>query len=92
MKTPAEKIAYKRRYVPVFYQKLFDRCIDGQASPREAIKMHCLECWAYVRHETATCDNVGCPLWTYRPYQPAPPARQNDLTGAESTNEAGGML
>lgn len=68
-KTPEDRIARRRSFVPVKYQQLYERCIAGTASPREAIKMNCLECWAHVRHETASCDNYACALWQYRPYQ-----------------------
>ena len=91
MKTPAERIAQRRADMPKMYRKLYDRCTSGTASPRDAIKTHCLECWGWVRSETATCDNYACPLWRYRPYQIAPPARQSDPSGPESTNDAGGM-
>gem|GEM_PF-1291939 len=85
MKTPAERIDKRRADMPELYRKLYDRCTRGTASPRDAIKMQCLECWGHVRSETATCDNTACPLWRYRPYQSAPPARQGDFSGAEST-------
>lgn len=67
MKTPAEKIARRRSFVPSKYRKMFDRCIAGTASPREAIRLQCLQCWAYVRTEAETCDNVSCPLFQYNP-------------------------
>lgn len=55
--------------MPKLYRKLYDRVMAGKASPRDAIKMQCLECWAYVRAETQACDNYACPLHAYRPYQ-----------------------
>jgi hypothetical protein len=91
MKTTAERITRKRYFVPELYRALFNRCIGGKASPREAIKMQCLECWGYVRNETATCDNAACPLWRYRPYQDtAPRPRQDELSGSGLKNNAGG--
>jgi hypothetical protein len=51
------------------YRKLFDRVVAGEASPRDAIKLQCLECWGYDRSETQLCDHSLCPLYQYRPYQ-----------------------
>lgn len=67
MKTPQERITRRRSFVPAKYLKLFDRCIAGTASPREAIRVQCLECWGYVRMEAETCDNICCPLFQYNP-------------------------
>jgi hypothetical protein len=69
MTTKQERIAKRRADMPKQYRKLYDRVVVGKASPRNAIKMQCLECWAYVRLETQTCDNYACPLYAYRPYQ-----------------------
>jgi hypothetical protein len=67
MKTPQERIAKRRADMPKKYRQLYDRCMSGEASPREAIKMQCLECWMWVRAETETCDNYPCPLYHYNP-------------------------
>ena len=85
MLSTQQRIDRKRQAVPVLYLKLFDRCISGDASPRQAIKLHCLECWGYVRTETALCDNVSCPLFAYRPYQTPQGGREDDLSAVEST-------
>lgn len=87
----AERVAKHRADMPELYRKMFDRCTSGKASPREAIKMQCLECWGYVRAETTACDNCACPLFAYRPYQTAPDGRQDDLNGVESTNDGKGV-
>lgn len=83
MKTPAERIARKRSFVPEKYRKLYDRCIAGKASPREAIRLQCLECWGYVRTEAQTCDNVNCPLFQYNPLKK--PAKSLAGAGNSST-------
>lgn len=92
MKTPEQRIAQRRADMPELYRKQYDRCMTGKASPRDAIKMQCLECWGYVRAETAACDNTACPLYLYRPYQNTPPARHSDLSGAGTTNDGKGAL
>ena len=63
------RIAKRRADTPKKYRKLYGRCMSGEASPRNAIRMQCLECWGWVQTETARCDNVCCPLFWYRPYQ-----------------------
>ncbi|HEG43599.1 MAG TPA: hypothetical protein ENH94_06075 [Phycisphaerales bacterium] len=63
------RVDKRRAEMPSRYRKLYDRVMSGVASPREAIRMQCLECWGYVKAETATCDNYACPLFAYRPYQ-----------------------
>lgn len=69
MKTPTERIIRRRSFVPAKYKRMFDRCISGTASPRDAIKMHCLECWGYVLDEAANCDNCACPLFCYNTHR-----------------------
>ncbi len=91
MSTDAERIEKKRRAVPVKYRKLFDRCMAGKASPRDAIKMQCLECWGYDRTETEACDIVTCPLYHHRPYQKRATTRirrRGASSGGERTESA----
>lgn len=64
-----DRIAKHRTETPNRYRKLYDRCMSGEASPRQAIQTQCLECWAWVQNETTQCDNICCPLYQYRPYQ-----------------------
>lgn len=85
MKTPQERIIRKRSFVPTRYKKMFDRCIAGTASPREAIKMQCLECWGYGQADAADCQGYACPLFAYNPLR----KRIKSPTGADkgSTND-----
>jgi hypothetical protein len=48
---------------------LFTRCYDGSASPRQAIKAHCLECCWMDEAAIRECRSMACPLWEFRPYQ-----------------------
>ena len=51
------------------YRRTMQRAFDGKASPREAIKAHCLVCVGYVREHIAQCTGYSCPLWAFRPFQ-----------------------
>lgn len=55
--------------VPVKYRQLVERATSGEASPRSAVKAHCLVCVGFVREEVTRCAVHRCPLWRYRPYQ-----------------------
>jgi hypothetical protein len=65
----AQRIAQCRAEMPKLYRKLYDRVMFGEASPREAIKMQCLECYGHTRTETQKCNNYLCPLYHHRPYK-----------------------
>ena len=67
--TRQEKISQRRTDMPKRYRKLYDKVTSGKASPRDAIRMQCLECYGWVQTETKKCDNYACPLYGYRPYQ-----------------------
>ncbi len=57
-----------QRDVPESLRKLYGRCLLGIVSPRQAIKMQCLECVSYVREEVELCTDKGCPLYAFRPH------------------------
>ena len=61
--------AYRVTY-SLLYQPLYDRCMDGTASPRERIKAFCLICLGCDRSAISDCTDRGCPLWPQRPYRP----------------------
>jgi len=64
-----EQVQEYRDGIPPKYRKLYDRVMSGAASPREAIKLHCLDCWGYARREAEECCGFKCALYLYRPYQ-----------------------
>ena len=64
-----DRIAQRRVDMPRQYRKLYDRVVAGKASPRDAIKIQCLECFGYVKTEMVKCDSCACSLYSYRPYQ-----------------------
>jgi len=38
-------------------------------SMRAAVNSQCLECVGYIRKEISVCSDLGCPLYSYRPFQ-----------------------
>ena len=48
---------------------LFRRVYAGHASPRQAIKAHCLMCCGLSEREIRNCTMTACPCWSFRPYQ-----------------------
>lgn len=83
--------------IPKLYQGGYERAVCGKASPRQAIKLQCLECVGYERDEITRCTDTGCALYHYRPFQGrlrhAPQSCQTpNLRGfsiVESTNSGG---
>lgn len=57
--------------VPPLFRGTFERAFLGKSSPRGAIKAKCQECVGYEEtiDRVRNCRVLGCPLWTYRPYQ-----------------------
>jgi hypothetical protein len=62
-------IETKARKIPISGRGNYFRAARGIASPRQAIKAHCMECLGWNRHEVRNCTSVACPLYCYRPYQ-----------------------
>lgn len=55
--------------VPKLYRFGYLTAAGGTASPRDAIKAHCLECVCWQREEVIQCTALACPLYAYRPFQ-----------------------
>lgn len=53
---------------PLLYQGVIRDALEGAASPRRAIKAHCLSCSGFSRDEIRHCTVITCPLHRYRPY------------------------
>jgi len=60
----------KHRCYDKAYTGLFNSCINGSASPRQAIKAFCYECVGFIDawKEVRNCTDPKCPLFRYRPY------------------------
>lgn len=54
---------------PVKHQVALRKSFAGGLSPRQAIRVKCLDCCGYERAEVAECRVVTCPLWAIRPYR-----------------------
>lgn len=52
--------------IPKKYQGLFQKCMEGQATPLEAIWFHCLECMEYDPEQVLICSCASCELYPYR--------------------------
>ena len=62
-------ITKKADDMPAIYRKNYLAVVSGKASPRNAIKAFCIECYGYQRKEVTNCSAIECPLNPYRPYQ-----------------------
>ena len=61
------EVAERAEQAPVLYRASFIKAADGTATPREAIRAHCLHCCGWDRSAVAECTGRACPLWAYRP-------------------------
>ena len=57
------------KYTPSRYKKLWLDCFDKIATPKERMKLKCLECSNYQIEEVKHCPIRACALWNWRPYQ-----------------------
>lgn len=59
------------RTVPVMRRGIYQAAVNGEASPRGAIKANCHFCCGYenLGMRVGGCQVYTCPLWRYRPYQ-----------------------
>lgn len=84
-----KRLMEHRAAMPSKYRKLFDRVTSGRASPREAIKLNCLECCGYVRNEIVLCNDLACALYAYRPYQKLVKSPTEAVQRSSNGNQAG---
>ena len=66
--THRPKIIKRLLQIPLTQRMAYIRAMQGN-SPTSAIKAQCCECVGWVRDEVTNCTDVGCPLYTYRPFQ-----------------------
>lgn len=64
----SEQIDKRISEMPVTCQGIYKRAINHK-SMRAAVNSQCLECVGYVRKEISVCTDLGCPLYSYRPFQ-----------------------
>ena len=86
-----EQIEQRRMQMPRKYRKIYDRAVEGK-SLRSCINAQCLECVGWVSKEVTLCTDLGCPLFSVRPYRDSGSSRQEGLISTESKNSVGGGL
>jgi hypothetical protein len=52
------------------HRKQLKRSWEGVCSPRQAIKLQCLDCCGEDTVAIKECGDRCCPLWKFRPFQP----------------------
>jgi len=63
-----EQIAKRLSSIPVMYRSTYKKAVTHK-SMRAAVNSQCLECVGYERKEISVCTDLGCPLYSFRPYQ-----------------------
>ncbi len=53
--------------VPRSFRKAYLIAMGGE-SRKKAIGVYCLQCAGWKRNQVATCPNLACPLYLYRPF------------------------
>jgi hypothetical protein len=68
---PRRKVSHDlsifRARTPASFHRLIT--IAEKGSKSAALKLHCLQCCAFVRKEVRNCSCYSCPLHPFRPYQ-----------------------
>ena len=63
-----DKIAKRLANMPSSCRGAYKKAV-AHKSMRSAINSQCVECMGYVRKEVSVCSDLGCPLYSYRPFQ-----------------------
>jgi len=64
----SEQIDKRLSGMPITCKATYKKAVKHK-SMRAAINSQCLECVGYQRKEVSLCTDLGCPLYSYRPYQ-----------------------
>lgn len=67
-------------------QKLVKSLYQGVASPRMAIKAHCLECVGEDLDALRECADNCCPLFQFRPFRKCPAGTTKNKNQNAATN------
>ena len=87
-----KQIAERRAQMPRSYRACYDKAVSGK-SLRAAINSFCLECVCWQIEEIRNCTDLGCPLFSLRPYQgSAQNAREGRSTRARGTKSGNGDI
>lgn len=76
------QVSERLRQMPSKYRATYRRAVEGR-SLRACINAQCLECCCWQSAEVAACTDMGCPLWSVRPYRSSGTGRLGQFTGAE---------
>ena len=63
-----EKIDERLSQMPATCRGAYKKAVKHK-SMRSAVNSQCLECVGYMRKEISVCTDLGCPLYSYRPFQ-----------------------
>jgi hypothetical protein len=78
-----EQIVERLRQMPPKYRATYRRAVKGK-SLRACVNAQCLDCCEWQTGEIAGCTDLGCPLYTVRPYQNGSGSGQDgQFSGAE---------
>lgn len=56
-------------FIPESFQGSYQKVLQGELSPRQAIKVQCCHCCGWDRKAVRLCGDNTCPLHCYRPFQ-----------------------
>lgn len=83
-----EQIAARLRQMPSKYRGTYRRAVQGK-SLRACVNSQCLECCGWERAEVGACTDLGCPLWSVRPYRSSGNGQDGQFTGEAHREEPG---
>jgi hypothetical protein len=63
-----EQIVKRLSQMPVTCRGAYKKAVEHK-SMRSALNSQCLECCGYQRKEVSVCSDLGCPIYSYRPFQ-----------------------
>ncbi len=64
----SDEIAKRLAAMPSTCRGAYKKAVNHK-SMRAAVNSQCLECIGYIRKEISVCSDLGCPLYSYRPFQ-----------------------
>jgi len=83
-----EQVAERLREMPSKYRATYRRAVEGR-SLRASINAQCLECMGWQSAEVTACTDLGCPLWSVRPYRSSGSGQDGQFTEAECADGPG---
>jgi hypothetical protein len=78
-----QQAAERLRQMPPKYRATYRRAVAGK-SLRACVNAQCLECCGWERAEVADCTDLGCPLWSVRPYRGSGTGQEGQFASVEA--------